>query len=179
MKNKTEIKIIPGNIEPDETYTGLIKRIEQEILSALFRRYSRLYMIAETRFENILKLKHTLNILITDSDGIKEHNKRYRSLNKPTNILTFSYITDDQELIVQDNDQILLGEIILNWDEVVRDSGESGSELFESLTNLLSHGSLHLFGLEHSTPRSQSEMEKEKNFLMEILNKDKQTLMEA
>lgn len=178
MKIKNEVEIVFEKISLDPDSENLLKNLAGFILKELTKSYSKLFRISKEKFKKIEAGPVKFNLLVTNSTGIRSYNKHYRKLDKPTNVLTFSYITGSQEFTIE-GDRVLLGEIILNWDEVLADAGEGSAELFESLSNLLSHSMLHLFGLEHSSPEDSRVMTEEKEKLIKLLKLNKQTLMEA
>ncbi len=141
---------------------NLIREISEEILMFLLNKFNPEYEIDKERYIKLRDSELLLNILVTTQSGIKRINKKFRDINKPTNVLSFSYITADQELIFLIDKTILIGEIILNWEEVLSDSGPHQIELRESLLNLLSHSILHIFGFSHSDKVSLKKMEVEK-----------------
>ncbi len=147
----------------------LIREISGEILMFLLERFNLEYEINEKRYMKLRNSKLLLNILITTQYGIKRINKKFRDLNKSTNVLSFSYITAPQELIFLMDETILIGEIILNWEDVLSDSGPHQIELRESLLNLLSHSILHIFGFSHSDKASLRKMEIEKAKILKEL----------
>ena len=141
---------------------NLIREISGEILMFLLEKFNPEYEVDKKRYLKLRNSELLVNILVTTKSGIKRINKKFRDLNKPTNVLSFSYITARQELIFLMDETILIGEIILNWEDVLSDSGDHQIELRESLLNLLSHSILHIFGFSHSDKASLKKMEIEK-----------------
>ncbi len=141
---------------------NLITEISEAILVFLFKKFNPEYEVDKKRYMKLKNSELLLNIMVTTKPGIKRINKKFRDLNKPTNVLSFSYITPDQELIFLMDKTILIGEIILNWEDVLYDSRPHQTELRESLLNLLSHSILHIFGFSHSDKSSLNKMELEK-----------------
>ena len=97
-------------------------------------------------------------ILLCGNKEIKELNKKYRNINKETNELSFSYLKDKSDYI---------GGIVINWDEVIRDSDKTFYDRKLSILNFLSHAILHIFGYTHDIPKTEKEMEKIKNRIVE------------
>lgn len=94
----------------------------------------------------------TLSVAIVNEKIIKNLNKQYRKINKPTDVLSF----DDPE------------EIIIYWDLVVKQAKEHNISQEKELSILLIHGLLHILGYEHKTKKQQEEMNK---ITQKILNK--------
>ncbi|MCK5320823.1 rRNA maturation RNase YbeY [Candidatus Parcubacteria bacterium] len=78
-------------------------------------------------------------------------NNKYRGKNHPTDILSFQ---DDG------ND---LGEIIIDYAQIKRQTGKFSKSVKDELIFILTHGLLHLIGHEDETPKGMLNMEKEGN----------------
>ena len=53
--------------------------------------------VLEHTFENMLngnELNHEVSVLLTNDEEIRELNKKYRKIDKPTNVLSFSITSD-------------------------------------------------------------------------------------
>lgn len=178
MKN-IQINLITESISPDMKHIKLTEEIASFFLEIILKSDRFISNFSENIKKNLISYTCNINIMITDSEGIKNMNKKYRNLNKSTNVLSFSYITEDQEPLFIDEDSILVGETILNWEEVLKDSGENNEELFDSLVNLLGHSMLHIIGFKHSDRSNSSLMEEEKKFLTKQINKKREYFTEV
>ncbi len=108
-----------------------------------------------------LKKKATLDVYLVSNGEIQSLNRRYRGKNKATNILSFEwgkfpFLVGDADLPAgrqarQDVKKENLGEIFLAPDYVRSHK--------ESISRLLVHGLLHLFGYTHSRIRDRIMME--------------------
>jgi probable rRNA maturation factor len=121
VNNKTRSKI---NI-------SLIKRIVEGFL--------KYYKIKESE----------ISIAIVGDDVIKKLNKKYRGINKTTDILTFSG---------EDN---FLGEIIINFAQIKRQAKQFSDNTEEELEFILVHGLLHLIGYDDKTERGGKKMKEQ------------------
>ena len=118
-----------------------------------------------------------LTLLITDDEGIREMNAQYRQQDKPTDVLSFPLLEKplakaptDQLWMPQENEdtakttesQVLafitppgmitnLGDIMMSWPTIVRQSAAAGHSAMYELLYLLSHGVLHLVGYDDHT----------------------------
>src|SRR3990167_2302329 len=86
---------------------------------------------------------YELNILITNNRTIRVYNKKFRSIDKPTDILSFSYYPD-----YNDNEKIL-GDLILSAEYILREATKAQIPFKERLVVLLVHGVCHLLGYDH------------------------------
>lgn len=100
--------------------------------------------------EDILGKAYDLSVAMVDKKKSREINKKYRSKDKPTNVLSFSLSKTKGELVMCPD---LIKEESKNPD---KNFGKNFRELFGFL---VIHGMLHLKGMEHS---SRMEKEEEK-----------------
>jgi len=102
-----------------------------------------------------------VNLLISDGDEIQEINRKYRGVDKKTDVISFPAETPDRSY---------LGDIIIDIE--IADSQKGNHTLEEELRVLFLHGVLHLLGYDHLSARQKTIMEsKEKNYLELIKEK--------
>lgn len=92
----------------------------------------------------ILSKNYDLNIVFVNQKKIKSLNKKYRDINKPTNILSFSLSKRH-------------GELILCHDVIKKESEISKEKYNDFLIFLVIHGMLHLKGMTHSSIMEKAE----------------------
>ena len=92
--------------------------------------------------------KYYFNLFLSNSKKIKKLNKKFRNKNKSTDILSFPFYNyEDMKKSIKLNEDIYLGDIILNIKKLERDKGV---KKFKSHFDILwIHGLLHLFGYRH------------------------------
>ncbi len=99
------------------------------------------------------KTEGVLNVVFVDDKEIHRLNKEYRKKDKPTDVLSFSYIE------TPDFDHTgLIGEIYISVETAKRQAAEVGWTLEEELVKLFVHGLLHIFGYDHETDEEYEEM---------------------
>jgi probable rRNA maturation factor len=98
-----------------------------------------------------------VSILLTDDDGIRGLNKRYRNIDRPTDVLSFPM-----------NDPCMLGDIVVSLDSVSAQALDYSVSFDEELSRLLVHGLLHLLGYDHVRGGRQAKKMKDKEG--ELLN---------
>lgn len=84
---------------------------------------------------------------------IRQINNKYRHINKPTDVISLSYL--------EKNDfpgENLLGEIFISLDTAKRQAQENGNTLKEEILFLFIHGLLHVFGYDHENKTKKEEM---------------------
>jgi probable rRNA maturation factor len=113
------------------------------------------------RGERILKAAAVdeveLSVLLCDDGFIRDLNRTYREMDKPTDVLSFS-MKEGEKL---DSCPELLGDVIISVETAVRQADKAGCTPIEEVTSLLIHGVLHLLGYEHHTSKDEKKMHKE------------------
>jgi probable rRNA maturation factor len=93
-----------------------------------------------------------LSILLTDDLKIRELNRRYRSIDAPTDVLSFSQ--DDNSAFPVEGATIPAGDIVISLETMSRNARAHSIPEEEELKRLLIHGILHLEGMDHEEERS-------------------------
>jgi probable rRNA maturation factor len=96
-----------------------------------------------------------VSAIIVDSEKMAELNFKYRGMDGPTNVLSFSQVEARQ--VSADPD--MLGDVVICSDRVKKDADELGYSYDEMLLYLTIHGLLHLVGYSHDSPWDASQME--------------------
>ena len=89
-----------------------------------------------------------VSIVLTNDDEIHDVNREYRGVDKPTNVLSFEL-----------GDDILLGDIYISLDTVVREAKEASISVEDHVAHMVVHGVLHLLGYDHITDDEAQVME--------------------
>lgn len=97
-----------------------------------------------------------LNVLLTDDAALRDLNKRYRNIDKPTDVLSFPMSTDFGI------DEDILGDIAISLDRARAQAKDYGATLVEELSRLAVHGTLHLLGYDHVNGGHQARKMKER-----------------
>lgn len=119
------------------------------------------------------KLQIDLNII--SARKIAEINKKYRKIDGPTDVLSFSYI-NDRDFVNSRDGIVHLGDIFIAPSVVRKNAASYKTVLKQELSRVLIHGLLHLFGYEHENNRQKrQEMENMENDI--CLNLENKGLM--
>lgn len=94
-------------------------------------------------------------IIITDSE-IKAINKKYRKIDKPTDVISFALEENQKEQVFLKNR--VLGDIYISLDKAKKQAIEYGHSLRRELCFLAVHGLLHLLGYDHNTKEEEKIM---------------------
>lgn len=95
------------------------------------------------------------NIIIVDNEKIWEINKKYRGIDRATDVISFA-LEDDKTF--NRSDFRLLGDIYISIDKVRSQSEEYGHSFKRELYFLAIHGLLHLLGYDHMTKEDEKIM---------------------
>ena len=123
-----------------------------------------------------------INVLITDSEGIREYNKNYRDIDKETDVLSFPNV--DYEIpadfsLVEENQndyfnpetgELILGDIILCADRVFSQANEYGHSILREFSFLIAHSVLHLLGYDHMQTEEEKDMIMRQNMILDALH---------
>ena len=95
----------------------------------------------------------SVSIKLSDDEEVHSLNREWRNKDKPTNVLSFPML-DDDELDALDagefiSPEIMLGDIILAHGVCAAEAKRKEISLADHATHLVIHGMLHLFGYDH------------------------------
>ncbi len=103
------------------------------------------------------KLENTyFNLIIVDNNYIHELNKKYRNIDRPTDVITFAL--EDENSIIIPNEERILGDIYISIDKAREQSQEYQHSLLRELCFLAVHGFYHLLGYDHQTKEEEKIM---------------------
>ena len=89
--------------------------------------------------------------------GIEESrslNRNYRSIDKPTNVLSFPAELESEQF------SYVLGDLVICWDLLIAESRDQHKKLLDHTSHLFIHGLLHLLGYTHEEEALASQMER-------------------
>lgn len=118
-----------------------------------------------------------VTLTLTDDEGIRELNRQFRGLDKPTDVLSFSMLEgedadikfDDEYEVVESEDGEEVGGAVSAFDQMIGDivisvpraeaqAAEYGHSFERELGFLFVHGFLHLLGYDHGDEEQEREM---------------------
>ena len=113
----------------------------------------------------------SLNVALSDDQTIRELNMEFRNIDKPTNVLSFANIDDEEfATYLKRNDDIELGDIIISLQTMIAQSQEQEISLHDHYIHILIHGILHLMGYNHIEKEETIEMENLEIKLLKLFN---------
>ena len=100
-----------------------------------------------------------MSILFTDDKFIRSLNNKYRGIDKPTDVLSFSIQEGVDKSPVVESEK-LLGDIIVSVETAKRQADTLNHSIEKELTVLMIHGLLHLTGYDHEKDQDYKIMRK-------------------
>ncbi len=139
-------------------------------------------VIMETAQSESFQFPFEVNLLITNNEGIKTYNKKFRGIDKETDVLSFPNLefeiggsfdflnnpVNKADYFNPESGEVILGDIIISYEKVVSQALEYGHSIEREFCFLITHSMLHLFGYDHIDALEAEVMEKKQNG---ILNK--------
>lgn len=107
-----------------------------------------------------------LSILIVNNQRIQGLNKKYRGIDRPTDVLSFP-MTGTEFNSVPPMQPLLLGDVVLSMEKIESQAREQGHSAESELMILLTHGILHLIGYDHErSPQEERRMRKKEGLIL-------------
>mgnify|MGYP000487150645 FL=1 len=110
-----------------------------------------------------------VSVTLTNNDYIHQLNRKYRQIDRPTDVLSFALNESEEPDIENGPDINVLGDIILSVERAEEQAADYGHSLRREIAFLTVHGMLHLLGYDHMEEADRLEMEKEQRYVMEQL----------
>ena len=88
-----------------------------------------------------------ISIAIVGDRKMRKLNKQYRDKDKTANVLSFPLGEGESSQLP--NDITRLGDVIISYPEVIRESADQEILVDDRIEELVSHGMMHLLGLHH------------------------------
>ncbi len=103
-------------------------------------------LLSERIIKDKGKEKGTISVVISNDKFIHHLNRRYRSIDSPTDVLSF-HLEDDFD--ASDFSDDVQGEVYISIERAKEQAFKAGVPLEEEVVRLLAHGILHLTGMDH------------------------------
>ena len=120
--------------------------------------------------ENLEGKNLYVNVVLTDSNNIKNINKEHRGIDEITDVLSFPmYEKSELENIKLENEDIL-GDMVVSVEKVQEQAKEYGHSFERELAYMIVHSFYHLLGYDHMNEADKKEMRQKEEFILEKLN---------
>ena len=115
------------------------------------------YQFLKKIIKKTLKMENVksseMAIILTTDEKVHELNKKYRGIDKSTDVLSFAF--EDNVKVRYNNRQ--LGEIYISIPKMREQAKEYGHSEMRELAFLTVHGILHLLGYDHTLGKKEEE----------------------
>jgi probable rRNA maturation factor len=142
-----DINILAGNWE--DLGLAINEIVEKSVIAAIE---------SADLYEDIVDRALEVSVVLTNDPSIQTLNAEYRGKDKPTNVLSFATL-DDEDTIIPPDGPIHIGDIILALETLQREAVDMDKSLQDHMTHLLIHGTLHLLGYDHMNDEDANIME--------------------
>lgn len=150
-------EIIYENIEEQKEYEKVISKVLEECFKE----------------EKLTESKLYITITLTTPENIRKINKKYRNIDKETDVLSFPMFQKDElDEKIKSKDFLyedVLGDIVISIDKVERQAKEYGHSFERELSYMVVHGFYHLMGYDHIEEKDKIVMRKKEDKILEIL----------
>lgn len=144
------------DLEAEDKYEEIIKRVIEQCFKE----------------EKIEKSKLYISITLTNPEHIHEINKKYRNVDRATDVLSFPMFEKDElDKKIKNNDfehEDVLGDIVISIEKVEEQAKEYGHSFEREFAYMLVHGFYHLMGYDHIEDDDKVVMRKKEEI---VLNK--------
>ncbi len=112
-----------------------------------------------------------VNLSLNNDEEIRRLNREFRNLDRPTNVLSFANIDDDDfDKYLCISPEIELGDIIIAYETLCKEAAEKKISVHDHFAHLLTHGLLHLCGFDHQQDEEAEYMENLETEILQSLN---------
>ena len=124
-----------------------------------YEKYEDIYLgLLEKTFNHLkLSCEAILSVTLVDNKFIHQLNKKYRSVDRPTDVISFAFLDGDEErdTKLHGNGPVPLGDIYISVEKANEQAKEYSHPLERELSFLFVHGLLHLLGYDHMTKEDE------------------------
>lgn len=150
-------EIVYKDVQENEKYEKIVKKVLEQCFKE----------------EDMLDSKLYITITFTIPQNIKEINKKYRNIDKATDVLSFPMFEKDElETKIKNKDYVcedVLGDIIISIEKVQEQAEEYGHSFERELSYMIVHGFYHLMGYDHIKEEDKKVMrQKEEKVLNDL-----------
>lgn len=124
----------------------------------------------------------SVSVLLTDNEAIREMNREYRQLDRPTDVLSFPMIDyeepadfsrleeEPEAYFDPETGELLLGDIVVSLETMRAQAAEYGHSEQRELAFLVAHSMLHLSGFDHMEDGERRIMEAKQEEILQKLH---------
>ena len=98
-----------------------------------------------------------VSVTLTDNEGIHALNKQYRSIDAPTDVLSFPLVEYENTDEPPVDEATMLGDIVISLERAEEQAEEFGHSFEREVSFLTVHSMLHLLGYDHVNSEEEEE----------------------
>lgn len=123
-------------------------------------KYEKLYEKLAIKTFKTLSLNDNVMCSVTfvDKDTIHDINKRYRNVDRETDVISFAFLDDKNEIIKGSDIPLDIGELYICYDVANENRLNYDNTIERELCFLFVHGLLHLLGYDHMEKEDEEVM---------------------
>lgn len=159
MKDCVQIEF--WDIEENEDYKNIIEKVVKTCFEE----------------EKLLNTNLYLNVILTNPETIRETNKKYREIDKETDVLSFPMFQKEElERLIEDSKkheqpvEDVLGDIMVSIPKVIEQADEYGHSVERELAYMIVHGFYHVMGYDHIKEEDKVIMRPKEEYILNKLN---------
>lgn len=122
-----------------------------------------------------------VSLLLTTDAQIREMNKQFRGIDRPTDVLSFpmieypasgefGFLEEREDCFDPESGELSLGDIVISKEKAAAQAEEYGHSLLREYAFLIVHSILHLTGYDHIEETERQEMEAKQEEIMRYLD---------
>jgi probable rRNA maturation factor len=119
-------------------------RIDREAIAKLSREV----------LDHIGRRESTLTVIFIRDRAMRQLNRDYRGIDKPTDVLSFAY-HESETFSEAEMEDAHLGDVVISVETAEKYAGEMGLSFDREIEHLVIHGALHLAGYDHETDNGE------------------------
>ena len=98
-----------------------------------------------------------ISVTLTDNEGIRALNRQYRSIDAPTDVLSFPLVEYENTDEPPVDEATMLGDIVISLERAESQAEEFGHSFEREVAFLTVHSMLHLLGYDHVNSDAEDE----------------------
>mgnify|MGYP001565566692 CR=1 FL=1 len=104
-------------------------------------------VVADTVQKHGIVTPAEVSVAIVGNRKMRSLNKKYRNIDKPTNVLSFSQ--SEGESVPRSPDKLYLGDVVISYPYVIEEAVVEKMLVDDKIAELVEHGVKHLLGQHH------------------------------
>jgi probable rRNA maturation factor len=99
-------------------------------------------------FDENMQTPVEVSVAIVGDRKMRSLNKKYRNLDKTTNVLSFP-LSEGQEAVQPASNIVRLGDIVISYPQVIKEAARDEVMVDDKIEELVIHSMYHLLGVHH------------------------------